>query len=46
MLAEIYTLSSSANEDDIKYVGITISGLNNRLYKHKSVARAEIKKRE
>lgn len=44
MLAEVYTLSSSANEDDIKYVGITISGLNNRLYKHKSVARAEIRK--
>jgi hypothetical protein len=34
-----YTLSSSENIDDIRYIGVTCKSLNSRLSQHKYVAR-------
>ena len=43
MLVKIYTLQSTRNLSDIRYVGKTIQKLNSRLSQHLSLARNKAK---
>ena len=41
---EFYTLSSSEDTENIRYVGVTCVGIGQRLSQHKHVARNESKR--